>query len=184
MSLSLRDQLLQAGLVTEKQVRQAEQQQQRRPAQQQSKRQREQVGEQQKLAQQRAQAEKAARDQELARKQQEKADRKARWAQVRQLIEQHKLPRVESEDYFHFTDGKAIKRIAVNAALREQLQAGALRISRCDGKYELLPIEAAERIREREPAAILKTEVAAPAGAGTDGEDPYKDHVVPDDLMW
>ncbi|MFT3906119.1 MAG: DUF2058 domain-containing protein [Steroidobacteraceae bacterium] len=182
MSLSLRDQLLQAGLVTEKQVRQAEQQQNRPPRQQQSKKERQQPSVRE-LAAQKAQAEKAERDRELARKQQEKAERKARWAQVRQLIEQHKVPRVEGEDYYHFTDGRMVKRLSVNAELRAQIQAGTLQIARCDGKYELVPTAAAERIREREPAAIVRS---APAGAETQpgADDPYAQHVVPDDLMW
>ena len=179
MSLSLREQLLQAGLVTEKQVKQAEQK--GRPPQQ-SKKQREQPSERERAAQ-KAQAEKAARDQELNRKQQEKAERNARWAQVRQLVAQHRVIRPEESDvYYNFVDGKAIKRLAITPALREQINRGALAIVRCDGKYELVPTETAERIREREARAFVTLNADIQSVPAAD--DTYAAHVVPDDLMW
>lgn len=177
MSQSLRDQLLQAGLVTEKQVKQASQQ--ARP-QQQPKSQRGRMPENQRAVQQ-AQAEKAARDQALNRRKQEQAERKARLAQVRQLVEQSRVPKVESDDYFNFVDGGKIRRVAVNAAMREQLDRGDLVIVRCDAHYELVPVAAAERIREREPSAIISiTGVVAPVS----DDDAYREYVVPDDLKW
>ncbi|HEY2419701.1 MAG TPA: DUF2058 family protein, partial [Steroidobacteraceae bacterium] len=97
MSSSLRDQLIQAGLVTEKQARLASQQGR---APQQSRHQPPRIPEQQ-LAVQRAQASKAARDQELNRRQQAKAERAAVRAQVRQLVEQNQVPKVESDDYYN-----------------------------------------------------------------------------------
>ncbi len=85
MSLSLRDQLLKAGLVNQKQVSQtnkAEKKQKRME----HKGQVEVDDSQQRMAKE-AMAEKARRDQELNRQQQEKAEQKARAAQVKQLIE-------------------------------------------------------------------------------------------------
>ena len=179
MSLSLREQLLQAGLVTEKQVKQAEQK--GRPPQQ-SRKQREQPSERERAAQ-KAQAEKAARDQELNRKKQEKAERNARWAQVRQLVTQHRVVRPEEcDEYYNFVHGQAIKRIAVTPALREQIHRRTLGIVRCDGKYELLPAEYVERIREREAAAVVNINVDHESVPAAD--DAYAKHVVPDDLMW
>jgi uncharacterized protein YaiL (DUF2058 family) len=182
--LSLRDQLLQAGLVSEKQARQAEQQQKQRAFKDQH-----QVGrkahdrrEAERLAaQQQAAAAKAARDAELNRKREEKAAAKARWAEIRQIVEQHRIARPESDDYYNFVINKKVGRIAVDPALRERIVRGELGIVRCDGRYELLPSEACERIREREPRAV----VPPPAEqAGTPVDDAYKDYVVPDDLMW
>lgn len=74
--MSLRDQLLQAGLVSEKQTKEAERQlrQQQRERQQLPKEKRTTASEAQ-LAAQRAQLAKTARDQELSRQQREQADR-------------------------------------------------------------------------------------------------------------
>ncbi|HEY6452360.1 MAG TPA: DUF2058 family protein [Steroidobacteraceae bacterium] len=177
MSTSLRDQLIQAGLVTEKQARLASRpvrpapQARRGPA----------PVPEQRLAAQRAQADKAARDQELNLRLKAKSERAARWAQVRQLIEQHQLPRIESEDFFHFCDGKKIKRIAVNGAVREQLGRGELCIVRVDHRYALVPAAAAARIREREAAAIIEPGAAVAAVAP---EEAYSEFPIPDDLTW
>ena len=181
MSHSLRDQLLKAGLVTEKQARQAEQQarvdQRRQPKPPKGA-----PPARSDAAAEQARAAKQARDQELNRRQQEKAEARARAAQVRQLIEQFRLPRVESDDYFNFQDGGKIRRIPVDAELRRRILNRELAIVGCDGHYALVPPEAAERIRERDPRAV----VALPeekAGTPAD-DDPYKDFVVPDDLTW
>ena len=175
MSSSLRDQLLKAGLVNKAQVKQAKQQQR-----QQSRDKNGPVAEQ-KLAARQAEAAKAARDQELNRQQQEKAERKARMAQIKQLIEQNRLPKVESDDYYNFIDGKQIKRVAVNAEIRDQLIHGGLFIVRYEGHYELVPEAIAARIRERDEHAVITCNAAA---ASHDENDPYRDYVVPDDLMW
>lgn len=181
MSMSLRDQLLKAGLVTEKQARQAEQeqrlQQRRQPKPGKGAR-----PPQVTPAAQQAQAAKAARDQELNRRREEQAAAKARIAQVRQLIEQHRVPRVESDEYFNFAAGAKIRRIPVDAALRQRILQGELLIARCEGRYDLVPKDAAERIRERDPRAIVALPGAEQATPAED--DPYKDFVVPDDLTW
>jgi uncharacterized protein YaiL (DUF2058 family) len=178
MGLSLRDQLIQAGLATEKQARQA-QQPGRTPQLPKALRGQPSAG--QRAAQQ-SLAEKTARDAALNRKHQEKAERKARRAEIRQLVQEHVVARPESDDYYNFVDGAKIKRIAVNPALRGQLLRDELLIVRCDNRYELVPPAIGERIRERDASAVMAAAPASAAVAGAD--DPYKDHVVPDDLMW
>jgi len=183
MSQSLREQLLKAGLATEKQAKQAE-----RSASQQ--RYRDAKGGHpapapgQTPAAQQAQAAKAARDQQLNRERQLKAEAKARAAQLRELIDQHKLPRPDSDDYFNFVDGGRIRRVAVTSDLRSRLVAGSIVIVRCEGRYDLLPAEAAQRIRERDPKAIVDLAAAAECRTEPVADDPYKDFVVPDDLTW
>src|SRR6476659_8876414 len=103
--LSLREQLLQAGLVSEKQAKQAEQSQKRERFQDQKKvgrKQRDQRDAARLEEQQRAAAAKAAKDAELSRKREEKAAAKARWAEIRQLVEQHRIAKPESDDYYNF----------------------------------------------------------------------------------
>jgi len=182
MSMSLRDQLLQAGLVSEKQAREAERQLQRQQQgrQQQPKPQRSLPSAQEIAAQQSAQA-KAARDQELNRRKQEKAERKARHAQIRQLVELHRLPRGEGDEYYSFVDHNKIRRIVADAATRVRIISGEILIARCDGRYELVPAETAARIRERDERAVIAHAAAPPA---TDVDPAYAEFAVPDDLMW
>ena len=181
MSLSLRDQLLQAGLVTEKQVQQAERQQNRQQYQAPRSKKHPAGPSPLQLAAQKAQAEKASRDAELNRKKQDKADRKARFAQIKQLVEQHQVARVESEDFYNFVDGVKIRRVPVNAELRDRLIRGDLAIVRNEGRYAFVPAAVAGDIRARVERAVIHHNVPK---AIEEKDDPYKDYVVPDDLMW
>ena len=194
MSLSLRDQLLQAGLLTQKQVEQADRQQRdekrqhhkQRPTAPKSAPRQDPAAlrraEQEKAAAAAAAA-KAARDAEINRQQKEKAERKARLAQVKQLVEQNRLPPIESDDYFNFIDGTRIRRLPVDAATRARLIAGQLAVVRCEGRYSLVPAEVGQRIRERDERSFMTvgTQSTPPPA---DPDDPYKDFVVPDDLVW
>ncbi|RJG10092.1 DUF2058 domain-containing protein [Pseudomonas cavernicola] len=179
MSLSLRDQLLKAGLVNQKQAKQVgkEKQKQKRLE---HKGQIE-VDDSQKRAALQAMAEKAARDQELNRQQQEKAQKKAEAAQIKQLIEQSRLPKLTTEDYYNFVDDKKVKRLSVNNLMRDKLSRGSLAIVQHGGGYEVIPREAALKIQERDPRRVilLNTPTEAP-----DADDPYAAYQVPDDLMW
>jgi len=182
MSMSLRDQLLQAGLVNEKQAREAErrEQQQLQGRQRLPKPQRSQPTAQQ-LATRDAQQAKAARDQQLNRQRQDKAERKARLAQARQLIEQNRLPKPESEQFYNFVDGNKIRRISADAAMRERLARGEIAIVHYDAGYEWVPAAVVERIRERDPRAVVVEGVAADS---SHADDAYQAFAVPDDLMW
>jgi uncharacterized protein len=182
--LSLREQLLQAGLVSEKQVKQAEQKQKRQTFQeskQTGRREREQREAARLAEQQRVAAAKAAKDAELNRKREEKAAAKARWAEIRQLVEQNVIARPDSDDYYNFVMNGKVGRVAVDPALRERIVRGEVGIVRCDGRYNLVPHEVAERIREREARAVVPPPSAQES---TPVDDAYKDFVVPDDLVW
>jgi uncharacterized protein YaiL (DUF2058 family) len=183
--LSLREQLLAAGLGTKKQAKQADQehrqQEQRRHEQRhQAKRQPE---PQQPTPAQLAQAAKAARDKELNRKRQEQVELRAREAEIKQLIEQNRLPRLESDEYYNFVHGKKIRRVAVDAQRREQIMAGTIFVVRYHGQTAVVPAEIAEKIRARDARAVVTHSNDAPTEGGVE-DDPYKDFVVPDDLTW
>jgi uncharacterized protein len=180
MGLSLRDQLLAAGLLNEKQAKQGKREQHQQRKEQAKKA--APVLDEQALAAQRAAAEKRERDLVANRQLVEKADEKARRAQIRELVDKHRLPRVESDESYNFVAGKKIKRMPVDAALRAKLISGAVVIVNCEGRYEIVPAAIAERIRQRDPKVLIS---AQPADAPkADDNDPYKDYVVPDDLIW
>lgn len=181
MGTSLREQLLRAGLVSEKQVHQAEKHSrkqaraataatdaQKRAAAQQS---------------QTARAAKAARDRELNRRNTEKAEAKAREAQARQLVEQHRLPSVENGTPYYFQDGVHIKRIDVDTGQRNRIVAGDVVIARLGSGFALLPSSAAARVRDRDPRAIVDFDTSA-ARSNRNEADAYQGFEVPDDLIW
>lgn len=179
MSLSLRDQLLAAGLIDEKQVKQQKRQQHHERRQPQNKA--APKVDEKALAAQRAAEEKRLRDAEANRRVQDQIAQRARRAEIKQLVDQHKLPRLEGELVYNFVDGKKIRRIPVDAERRKGFINGSLAIVRSDGRYEVVPAAIGERVRERDPSAVmpLSSEADKP-----DENDPYKDYVVPDDLMW
>jgi uncharacterized protein YaiL (DUF2058 family) len=179
MSTSLRDQLLKAGLINKKQANEAERQQQLKERHGGAKRTAPPAP-----APARAsapQAAKVARDLALNRRQQEKAERKARLAQIKQLIEQNRLPPAEGDPPYNFVDGGKIRKIPVATAHRDALGRGAIAIVRHEGRYELVPSAIAARIRERDEHAVI-TLLAAPESTATD--DAYAGFTVPDDLIW
>jgi uncharacterized protein len=186
MSLSLRDQLLQAGLLDPKKAKEQSREQRRDRREHSNKKP---TGpDPRELAAQKAAAEKATRDAELNRKQQEKLEQKARRAEVRQLVEQHRVAKLaDSDELYNFIDGSRIRRLPVDRPMREKLVAGSLVIVRCAGRYEIVPAEIGARIVERDPHAGLQTPptgVSPEASTESGEEDPYKDYKVPDDLMW
>jgi uncharacterized protein YaiL (DUF2058 family) len=229
MSMSLRDQLLAAGLVSQKQVREAERQQQQQERAQQQSRQKRPPGRHEQATKKpghaapadrasgqalpgnatpsaaaasdrkgpaiggaipnaaarhaAAQSAKVARDLALNKKQQEKAQQRARAAQIKQLIEQNRLPRAESDERYNFIDGGRIRFIAANVDIRRRLISGDLFIVRHDGMYDVVPAAIAQRIRERDQHAVIKA-AAADTTQTPPVDDAYKDFAVPDDLMW
>ena len=152
MSMSLREQLLAAGFGKKKAAEQAE-----RKAKEQQR-----VAQAQAAASGQHQAAKAARAQALQQRRQEEADRKERWTQIKQLIEQHRLPKVESDEYFNFVSRGKVRRMAVDAPLRERIISGELVIVRCEGKHDVVPRDIGERIRGYDARAVIALQDSAP----------------------
>jgi len=181
MSLSLREQLLKAGLVTEQQAQRVERDHKRQAYTAPRGRKAQTGPSPQELAARKAAAAKAAQDAELNRRKQEKADRRAKLAEIRQLVEQHQVPRVETDDNYNFQDGTRIRRVAVTPELRARLIRGELAIVRNDGRYAFVPAAIGEQVHARVERALIHLNRP---GAAPDPDDPYKDHVIPDDLIW
>ena len=179
MGNSLQDQLLKAGLADEKQAKKARaakvpkkrgKKSERRPA----------LSESAQGARQ-AMAEKAEKDRALNEQRKAEAERKAKLAQVRQLVEQNRLPRDEAEIGYNFVDAGKVRRLFVTPGIQSKLGAGRAAIVRLGESYEVVPADIAEKIRARDAASVVDTGVAE---STPDEDDPYKDYQVPDDLMW
>jgi hypothetical protein len=134
-----------------------------------------------------------ARDQALEQQKRDKAARKERAAQGRQLVEPNALPRLETDDYYNFVHDGRIARVGVDAARRAALIGGSLVIVRSHGQYLVVPAEIAARVREREPRAVVHdaADGTSSGGAAADAasstpadDDPYAQFKVPDDLVW
>jgi uncharacterized protein YaiL (DUF2058 family) len=185
MGDSLRDQLLKAGLVTQSQAARVEQESQRKQHRQKKGGAKAESPEarakRQKAAA--AQAAKATRDRELNQARQEKAAARARAAEIRQLVDRHRLPPLEGEglEYFNFVTFRKIRRIAVNDERREKLRKGELSIVWFEGRTAMVPADVAAKIRERDEQAVIAYQEGPEE---VDENDPYKDYVVPDDLVW
>ena len=176
----LQDQLLKAGLVNKAKVDQVAREQARQKQGKQGAAAPREPG----VDVERLQAERAERDRALAAERNAQARAAELRAQVRQIVEANKLKRSGEIDY-RFTDGKAIRSVLVNDALRSQLANGTLVIARHDPGYELIPRAAAEKVYERDADAIVvdhgRREPEPPA---SEDDAYYARFQVPDDLIW
>lgn len=179
MANSLQDQLLKSGLVTDKAVKQVKRA--KKKAQRQLPKGQE-VENETREAVLRAREEQARRDRERNQALQEAAARKAVAAQIRQLVEAHRIDRGRGDKPYQFPDERKIKKIFVRSEQLEQLARGQIGIARLGADYELIPAAIARKLRERDERAVLvlqeKTALAE------NEEDPYADYPIPDDLMW
>lgn len=182
MSKSLADQLLKAGLVDQKKLKQAQKEERQQAKQPKQKKGAVTVDENQaRLARERA--EKAERDRQLNLQRVAAEQQKAMRAQVKQMLE-HSGMRSEGDIRFNFTDPAShkIKSLYVSKKQQDQLAAGVLAICANGEQFVLVPANIADKIAERFADAVV-FRVGRDAQQSTD-DDPYKDYPIPDDLMW
>lgn len=180
MANSLQEQLLKAGLVAEKQVKDFNKD--RRKQEQYQRKHRIDVVDEGKLQAQQALEQKAERDRQLNFERNEQARHKAIIAQIRQLIEGSRVSRDGAQLSYNFKDGTTIKKILVTETQLNQLSNGWLAIVKFDGKYDVVPKAVAEKIRLRDEAYVVVSNAAQ--STEQDPDDPYADYKIPDDLMW
>ena len=131
-------------------------------------------------------ANKARRDKELARERNAKAQARAIRAEIKQLVTQHDQrgkANAETDVAYNFLHKKKIKRLYVPAEQKEALSKGKLMIVNNDGLYHLVAPEIAAKIAERDPKWIITAHDDAKA-AEPEMDDFYKKFEVPDDLDW
>lgn len=178
----LKDQLLKAGLVNEKQVKKAQ-----KEVRQQAKAGNGQLAKESQEERNRIQEAanlKAEHDRKLNLMKKQEAEQKALIAQVRQLIEVNRLVHEEGDIPYNFADEGKIKKLNVTEATRRQIAKGVLAIVKLDGKYELVPSEAAEKIQQRAPVAVIVFNQQSIKTDAQEEVDPYAGYDIPDDLIW
>ena len=128
-----------------------------------------------------AKADKAEKDRQLNLARDEKSQRKAIAAQIKQLVEMNTIA-ATGEQPFNFADGKHIKRIYVDEEQTGRLSRGVLAIVKLGDKYSIVPSPVADRIAERDPGRIIFK--AEKDESIIDQDDAYADYKIPDDLNW
>jgi len=133
------------------------------------------------------QAERAARDRALNEKRMQALEQKAVEAQVRQMIETNRIDRSKGEIPYSFVYRKKIKKMYVGETEKNLLASGRLAIvtlviNHEGRRFELVPMEVARKIAERDPETVVELN-RQEDGAG-DEDDPYADYKIPDDLTW
>ncbi len=175
MAISLKDQLLKAGLADNKRARQADHAK-RQAAKGKT------DGESAASAVQKAREAQVEKDREASRQLILQQEQKAVAAQIRQLIEAHRIERKGGELSYQFSDERKVKKLLVSEPQQYQLIHGQIAIVRLDERYELVPAAIAEKIQQRDPAPIVLLNNRQASAVADD--DPYADYQIPDDLMW
>lgn len=179
---SLQDQLLKAGLIDTKKAKQANKE--KRKETNVARRAPEPVIDEVKQSAEQARLEKAERDRELNRQRNAELEQRALAAQVKQLIENHRQPKGagNGDVEYNFTDGKLIKKMRVSPLVLEQIARGLLGVVKLGDGYEVVPRIVADKIAQRDAKFVVVANTKT--DNKVDEDDPYKDYVIPDDLMW
>ena len=174
--MSLQEQLLKAGLSTEKRAKKAKKS---------SKKTRELKREVKSAAEQKR-LDQLEKDKQLNKQIQQQAEQKAIQAQIIQLIAMNKQDLERGEFKYNFTDGSAVKSILVTDQIQTQLSKGILSIVRDSSDtsgYAVIPSLVADKIALRDESYLVARNERVAEDETTE-DDPYADFVVPDDLMW
>jgi uncharacterized protein YaiL (DUF2058 family) len=175
---SLKDQLLKAGLVKPKQLK--NQAKKKPPTKAKSARNK---PSEQALRTQRAMLDKARKDKKLNEQRQREAAKRELAAQIKQLVDGSKLDRKEGEISYSFNVGKKIKSIYVTNEQQQQLSRGQISIvSLGDQRFDLVPKAVAQKIFERDATSLIQNHLSTAEKPTED--DIYADYQIPDDLSW
>jgi hypothetical protein len=180
MNNPFQQQLLKAGLVNKKQLKQANQEKSRKRKQQRNSK--ESTVDETKLKAQQLADEKTRRDRALNKQRQEQAHCKAISAEINQLISNNLIKRDESCDItYNFEHRKKVNRLYINEEMKQQVMQGKLGIARIEGRYELVPFSVALKIKQRNEKRIILFDKEL---IETNDNDAYADYQIPDDLVW
>jgi len=185
MSNALQDQLLKAGLTTEKKIKKEIHAKKKKAKQNKKKKNKAKEIDESKLIAQKAAEEKRLRDRELNRQKEDAAKQKAIIAQIKQLIEMNRADTSKGEVAYNFedtVDGKSvIKKTFVTDELHDQISRGKFAIVKCEDTYSTVPAIVANKIKDRDENYII---VLNKPGSTEEIDDEYADYQIPDDLMW
>ena len=183
MTGSLRDQMLKAGLVDEKQTKlDGRQSRKARKARRKASQLAGVAMEAQIESERRA---KVQRDRALNQARDEARQARETGAQVQQIVERHRIEREAGDFSFSFQRGDTIRSLQLSRTQRDALVAGSLALADFGEVLELIPGSVAGRIAERSPESIACWHEPGDDDASEpDPNDPYAGYEIPDDLTW
>lgn len=176
---SLQDQFLKAGLVSQKKVKQANQEKSKQKKDE--RRTGVQAVDEIRLAAQETQRKNAERARELNAQRDALARQNAIAAQIAQMVQQSRQSKGKGDIAYNFTFDNKIKRIYVSAEVQAHLIAGRLVIVSQGESFELVPKVVADKIAERDAALVVRVNKTS---TEVDEDDPYADYKIPDDFTW
>ncbi|WP_194724481.1 DUF2058 domain-containing protein [Noviherbaspirillum malthae] len=177
--VSLQEQLLKAGLVDKKKVRQASHEKSRQKKEE--LRSGTQAVDETRTAAIEAKQRNAERARELNAQRDAAAHEKAVMAQIVQMVQKNRQSKGAGDIAYHFTHGNKVERIYVSAAVQAHLIAGHLVIVCLGGTAELVPKVVADKISERDASVVVRV---SKTSAEVDVDDPYAAYQIPDDFTW
>ena len=178
-NLSLQDQLLKAGLTNETKAKKIRSDK-RKQTKKQQKNKIEIVDEAKQLLED-AKAKQLEKDIRLNQQRDIEANKKQIANQILQLIELNKLSKDEDGIAYNFTDHNKVKAIYISEDNRNKIIAGSLAIVESKDKYEVVPAEVAEKIKQRDDQTVI---VLFEGKTDMSENDEYKGYEIPDDLIW
>ncbi|MDD4880901.1 MAG: DUF2058 domain-containing protein, partial [Gallionellaceae bacterium] len=176
---SFAEQLLKAGLVDNKKVKQANHDKSKQKKVE--RRTGTQSVDEARLAALETQRKNAERARELNAQRNAATTQKAIEAQIAQMVQQNRQSKGTGNIAYNFTHGNKIERLYVSAEVQAHLTAGRLVIVCQGGTTELVPRVIADKIAERDASLVIR--VNKPS-VEIDADDPYAAFQIPDDLMW
>lgn len=178
----LQEQLLKAGLVNKNKLDQVVRQQQKARTGKQSPAS---GADADAVDAERLKAERAERDRQLEAQRRSEREAGERAAQIRQIIDAHRLKPGDDSDYrFEYTG--AIRSLRIGDAQRPLLARGGLVVVAYGQSFALVARETADRLRAIDPSVICVDHAQTADASPDDGSDDayYARFQVPDDLIW
>ena len=100
--------------------------------------------------------------------------------QIRILLKEHRQNDDTSETHFYFPRDGRIKKLFVTEEQRAKLIAGELAVAGYQRRHHVIPVGVAEKILAlREEIFIFRADPSSPKN-----EDIALEHAIPDDLIW
>ena len=153
MGLSLQEQLLKAGMVDKKQVKQAEHE--KRVQNKKKKKYGASSEDSAKIRLRQQQSEQAKHHQKLNAEQNQQRQRKADQAAAKQLIKSSQLPLEEGDVVYRYVAGGKIKQISVNQDVADKLSEGRLGLAMGGKDVVIIPVDTVLKVIKRDEDAIL-----------------------------
>jgi len=183
MAKSLQEQLIGSGLVDKKQAKKIQKEKRQKRKQTPKGLLQEEATQKQDLIDKQKQ-EKIEKDRELNRLKKAEQDKKAIKAQIIQLIQTNKIARQNGDIGFQFVVNKQIKKLYIDEEQQGYLLRGKLAITQQNDEFYIVPTVVAEKISQRDESVVVYLETNQVETNTSLDDDPYKDFVIPDDLMW